>query len=151
MREISFFPSTSLSSQNAGAARFTDLVSILIESWRELTILTRNWTKRGQPELSDFSCTILAHATAKSMCLARSALPHHSRLTWPVRSSRFSEACENKKQIAQFRLSPFYSVHSSICLLSAISLGTHGFRSFDISSECAKPKFSELSLQVEVI
>src|SRR6185437_11161613 len=97
------------------------------------------WTKRGQPELSDFSCTILAHATAKSMCLARSALPHHSRLTWPVRSSRFSEACENKKQIAQFRLSPFYSVHSSICLLSAISLGTHGFRSFDISSECAKP------------
>ena len=24
--------------------------------------------KRGQPELSDLSCTILAHATAKPMC-----------------------------------------------------------------------------------
>jgi len=98
MREISFFPSTSLSSQNAGAARFTDLVSILIESWRELTILTRNWTKRGQPELSDFSCTILAHATAKSMCLARSALPHHSRLTWPSAVPAFLKPVKTKNK-----------------------------------------------------
>ena len=33
--------------------------------------------KRGQPELSDFSCTILAHATAEPMRLARSTVPHY--------------------------------------------------------------------------
>ena len=34
--------------------------------------------KRGQPELSDFFCTILAHAAPKSMCVAGSTLPHYT-------------------------------------------------------------------------
>jgi hypothetical protein len=40
-----------------------------------LTILLE---KRGQPELSDFSCTIVAHATAQPMCLAGRTLPHYA-------------------------------------------------------------------------
>ena len=34
--------------------------------------------KRGQPELSNFSCTIVAHATAQPMCVTGRTLSHHA-------------------------------------------------------------------------
>jgi hypothetical protein len=43
------------------------------------TVRTMLLKKKGDaPELSDFSCTIVAHATARPMCVTGRTLSHHA-------------------------------------------------------------------------